>query len=264
MQIVGTAHSSDVDVTTEPEPYSEAEPDGYRQWPTPSNQRVEIPIAGRDITTPDNHNDDHVYMELFQSGRYDKPLIFFEGFDPINKNSISYHNRLIGRLFQEVRANGWDLWLVDLSSGGQRVLETARENALAISYAYKYDSFDAKFPGREVATVGISMGALAGRIALASWEDGLYNCDYGTSGGECLDPDLGDGTFTPPVSLFIAINGPQTGANIPTALQMLVQDVSNMGPLGEPEAAIKSLAAQDLLSRYVRPDDCPDVSDRDL
>ncbi len=221
--------------------YSAEHPAGYKQWPVKRTHATEVAVPGK--SKP-------VYLELYQSGEYDKPIVFFEGFDPVNKNSIAYHERLVGPMMTELRELGWDVWMVELSSGGEDVAEVAREDATAIDYAYKYNEWNQQNPGREIAVAGVSMGALAGRILLASWEDGRYNCDYADndSARECLSPNLGDGSSTPPVSVLLAINGPQTGANIPLSLQTIVQDVGRNYDLGEPYKAVNARSAINMLN----------------
>lgn len=217
-------------------------------------------------------------FELFQSGTYDKPLVLFEGFDPTNKQSIAYHVRLMGGMMRLLFAAGYDIWVIDNEDAGGPVLDTMRENAKLIDFAYKYDPscpgcsppyYDgpnawyrkAENQGKRIAAAGLSMGALAGRSLLATWEDGKYSCaprdpgnpnapvDYTIPNAECISATLGiPGQPTrPPVALFAGIAGPQTGAEIPVGVQMVVQDIGNWFDLGEPLKAINSPAAINML-----------------
>ncbi len=191
-------------------------------------------------------------MTLFQGGgSYDKPVVFFEGFDPTNDGDAAAFERDYGTFLRRGATQGVDIWHVSFRDGGQAILESARQAAEAIDTAYKYSNWNVQNPGRRMAAVGVSMGALAGRVALASWEAGRYNCAPGT--GECISPSLGDGTPRPPVAVYGSVGGPHQGASIPVSLQTLVQDIGNQWDVGKPLRMVNSPAATNML--YARIDD---------
>lgn len=155
-------------------------------------------------------------LELYQGGlAYDMPLVLLPGFemrDPMRKVAP------IVRMLQEL---GIDIWVVEYEEATQDIRQSAREAALAVDVAYHYSGWNTSHPGKKIAVAGASMGGLVGRVMLGSWENGSYN---NVSSGEFIAAGLGDGTATPPVSLFVSANGPQRGAVIPLSFQSVVQD----------------------------------------
>ena len=190
-------------------------------------------------------------MNLMQSGPYDRPVIFVEGHDPTNEGGFEDTYRLLGRIYRSAHKAGLDIWHVNAKDGGQAVLETARGVAEAVDLAYKYSGWNNSHPGQGMALAGFSMGGLASRVALASWEQGRYTCPLGT--GECIAPGLGDGSTRPPIATFVSINGPQLGAVIPMTLQEAIQDVTNQWSPGKFLSMLNSPATENLL--YARVDD---------
>jgi uncharacterized repeat protein (TIGR02543 family) len=180
---------------------------------------------------------------LFQSGAYDRPVMFFEGFDPTDRIGSMYYMNLAGPLMQRMSALGFDIWMVDNENAGQAVALTAAEDMKAVDIAWRYQNWNALNPGKKIPAIGVSMGALAGRFGLATWEAGTYR-----NAGVEYAPGIAS---LPPVSNFIALVGPQEGGNIPTAIQTVVQDFGDYQDVGESYDALNSAAAVNMLGNRV-------------
>lgn len=222
-------------------------------WPPKPNVKVTAPFGMTGME-----------MELYQSGSYDMPVVMLEGIDTTNNSSPAYHVRNQALMLQRALLWGLDVWVVDFADGGQALLTSARQAAAAVDVAYHQQSFNTTYPSREIVVTGLSMGGLAGRIMLASWEEGRYT---DPASPEYISTALGRGVppggaranalthyiapYDPPVSLYASINGPHQGANIPVSLQVLVQDVSGVFDLGEATAMLNSPAAINMLEERV-------------
>ena len=184
--------------------------------------------------------------DAVQHGAYDKPIVFFEGLDVTNDGDAVKFQRDYGRMLRGGATQGVDVWHVSFADGGQPLVESARQAADAIHVAYTYNGWNNANPGKKIAAVGASMGALAGRIALASWEEGRYRCAPGT--GECIATDLGASSIGPPIAVYGSFNGPGLfGASVPVTLQTLVQDIGNRWNAGQATQMLNSAAATNML-----------------
>lgn len=209
---------------------------GYGSW---GEERLEP--GGEDVIVDETLGP---RLELYQSGAYDLPVVFFQGFDPSNDNSGPYHLRFLAPLLRVMMPLGIDLWFVELDDGGQSVIDIARRNARALQIAYEHEAWGATHPGKEMVAVGISMGAFTGRFLMSSWEQGLY----GPGGDEAVP---GIVSAEPPISLFAAVSGPQEGGNIPLSIQMAVRDAGRSYDLGKQEVALASRAAEQMLNERI-------------
>lgn len=143
------------------------------------------------------------YMQLFKAydGSYRNPVVVIEGFDPQNttKPTSFYDTLNTTGVLDDARASGRSIWIINFGDGGGAI--TA--NAIQVSYAINTAANWGGLTSAKVDVVGVSMGGIVGRWALA------YDEQYG--GGS-------DGL----VRLFISADSPQQGANGPVSLQELL------------------------------------------
>jgi len=143
------------------------------------------------------------YMQLYPAydGSYRDPVVIVEGFDPLNQklppDVYAQVNPRGG--IDTARAAGRSVWVVNLGDGGGAISANAKLVSLAIQQAAGYGGPT----GTKVDLVGVSMGGLISRYALAS--------DEQTGGAS-------DGL----VRLFVSGDSPQQGANGNPGFQELV------------------------------------------
>ncbi|HET6373142.1 MAG TPA: hypothetical protein VFG76_07535 [Candidatus Polarisedimenticolia bacterium] len=190
---------------------------------------------------------------LYQGGSaYDRPLIFLEGFDPANKLGPTSYMKKAGDLFFGMLAAEFDIWMLDHEDGGQGVTLSAMEAAKTIDLAYRHLGWNTNpaFVGKKIPVIGVSMGGVSGRLALSTWQDGIYNsCPFSPVNPECI----GGLTTQPPVSVFLSLSSPQLGANIAKSIQTLVQDFGDYHDLGESSRALNCPAAVNMLNERIDP-----------
>lgn len=154
----------------------------------------------------------NITIELADNnGIFDRPLIVVEGFDP--ENEYNYHSLITGQkqglfvdlgsgntLNDEIEEEGYDLVFVDY----QNSLDYIQRNAYMLEAVI--DSVNAMKVGtEEIAVIGVSMGGLVARYALAHME--------ATS-------------KTHEAKLFVSFDSPQQGANVPLAYQAMVRHLA--------------------------------------
>lgn len=164
------------------------------------------------------------YMQLFQAydGSYRDPVVIIEGFDPTNN---AFPSDLYAKLntwggLDIIRAAGKSVWIVNFGDGGGALTANAKLVSHAIQTAANWGGLS----NAKVDVIGISMGGVIGRYALA------YDEHHG--GGS-------DGL----VRLFISGDSPQQGANGPPSLQKLIlfTEDPELAPLLGCDAALSML-----------------------
>ena len=164
------------------------------------------------------------YMELFPAydGSYRDPVVVVEGLDPTNDTFPAdvYTTLNTWGGLDMARAAGRSIWVVDFGDGGGALTANASLVSDAIEAAANWGGLlDA-----EVDVVGISMGGVVSRYALA------------------LDEENGGGSDGL-VGLFVSGDSPQQGANGPPSLQeiILFSDDPELTPLLGCDAALSML-----------------------
>lgn len=143
------------------------------------------------------------FADLYMAydGVYRNPVVVVEGFDPLNSSLPSDIYAQINPRggLDAIRAAGRSVWIVNFGDGGGAIAANARLVSSAISQAANY----AGLSGAQVDVLGISMGGVVSRYALA------YDEEYaGPSDGL--------------VRLFVSGDSPQQGANGNPGFQELV------------------------------------------
>jgi|TARA_R110000868_G_scaffold122763_7_gene325482 hypothetical protein len=123
---------------------------------------------------------------------FDNPVIIFEGYDPNNENNFStYWNEFnLSHLGQKILNTGRDIVFINYVDGGAPIETLSKHAAMLI----KEIGDIAQSHNNELAVIGISMGGLVARIALANLAD------------------VGDDHNT---ALYVTYDSPHRGANIP-------------------------------------------------
>lgn len=188
---------------------------------------VPVPTAVyADRSTPSNH----LYYWAGVDGVCDKPCLLAEGFDPMNTVTPGLNYALGFDLIQKVRSKGHDVFIMEWGDGGAPI----ESNGGVLLGAARF--IHSMLNGREAAVqlVGVSMGGLVARYALAWAEDQ----DPMTHPGRYIDHY---------VNTFISYDAPQQGAHINKDLQEMIRENGSF----EQKAAIESPAAKEMLYRDV-------------
>ncbi|MEM6794323.1 MAG: hypothetical protein AAF725_10090 [Acidobacteriota bacterium] len=157
------------------------------------------------------------------------PVVVLDGFDFFNQRDFESVQRSFGSSLKKLQAFGFDIILVDYTNGRDwiqrngealRTLMVNRIPELVVDEVLEDDG---------VAIVGGSMGS---RVA-----------QYGLSRAETFGEDHNTG-------LFIAIDGPFAGANIPIGFQAAAVDLAQfVSEAGQFRDSLESPAASQLLAR---------------
>ena len=127
---------------------------------------------------------------LGNDGRFDKPVVLVEGYDPNNAlSAASYYGRIPQALKTFLKSSDRDLVIVNFNSGGASIEANANELINALKQIN-----NEKVGSHPNAIIGYSMGGLVARYALKTMEN--QNQDHETS-------------------LYISYDAPHRGANIP-------------------------------------------------
>ena len=127
-----------------------------------------------------------------------KPLIFVEGFDPLNTNKIDgnlYDIANQNGLVEQLRNRGYDVIILDFANGGAKIQANAMVLRALINTINQQ-----KTTSNELVIVGASMGGLVARYALAYMEH--INEDHKTR-------------------LYVSFDSPHQGAYYPLPAQHL-------------------------------------------
>lgn len=165
---------------------------------------------------------------------FDKPVIFVEGFDPLNSVSISnIHTRY---LFVEnlLKASGYDVIYLSFADGGASIQTNA-----AVLQQLLGDVKSKKTGSYPIAVIGESMGGLVARYCLRTME--MNNVIHG-------------------VDKFISLDSPFLGANMPVGYQKLIEDLNDVdlinifniaqGDLNDAITTLNAPASKQMLLRY--------------
>ncbi len=131
---------------------------------------------------------------------FDKPVIFVEGFDPLNQ----YNNDgALGRyqyIFNALKSYGYDCMLLNFYDNGDKIENNANVVATLIKEINRI-----KAGNFETIIMGESMGGIVARVALKELENEGYNHQ---------------------VRLLIPFDSPFRGANLPISLQYMINDIA--------------------------------------
>jgi len=143
------------------------------------------------------------YMHLYRAydSSYRNPVVLVEGFDPQNSSLPAdvYALANTSGAIDMIRAAGRSVWIVNFGDGGGALTANAKLVSHAVQAASRYGGL----ASAKVDVVGLSMGGVISRYALA------YDEQHG--GGS-------DGL----VRLFVSGDSPQQGANAPISLQEII------------------------------------------
>ncbi|MDR9398089.1 MAG: alpha/beta hydrolase [Salibacter sp.] len=144
-----------------------------------------------------------------------RALIYLSGFDPFNSNSISSsYSYLKDSYLNKLQLTGYDIYVVNYNNSGRDI----RANALDVVNLLEYLKCE-KYPNSEeqFVVMGYSMGGLIGRYAL-TWMEQPGNINY-----EGCKPYKLHNT-----RLFVSLDAPQQGANVPLAFQHIYKGASDL------------------------------------
>ncbi|MCJ8271700.1 MAG: hypothetical protein MJK04_20160 [Psychrosphaera sp.] len=129
---------------------------------------------------------------LGTDGLLDRPVIIVEGYDPYNNKSFStyWNDYNMSSLGQSILNSGRDIVFINYAAGGADIEGQATQLELLI----RYFGDVAKSKGKKMAVIGVSMGGVVARIALANVEK------------KGADHNL---------SLYVSYDAPHRGANLP-------------------------------------------------
>ncbi|KAB1062116.1 T9SS type A sorting domain-containing protein [Salibacter halophilus] len=169
---------------------------------------------------------DTIYEGELEVGVYDnacenipeenqKAIVFLTGFDPFNGRDFSrdYYDLQRSEL-NELQLSGYDIYVVRYDNSGRDI----RANALDVVNLLEYLKCE-KYPNSEeqFVVMGYSMGGLIGRYAL-TWMEQPGNINY-----EGCKPYKLHNT-----RLFVSVDAPQQGANVPLAFQHIYKGASDL------------------------------------
>ncbi|MDR0365149.1 MAG: T9SS type A sorting domain-containing protein [Bacteroidales bacterium] len=158
-----------------------------------------------------------------------KPVLLVSGFDPMDKNRIGnengagednvylYHVANKDGFLDKLRELGYDVIIYRSDNSKESIIP----NALNLVSFIKDKINDVKTSDNELIVVGTSMGGLVSRYALAYMEQPTNTHDHKTK-------------------LFISMDSPQNGANVPLGVQYMVKYL-NQDLFGSVEALQKAM-----------------------
>ena len=168
-------------------------------------------------------NDANTFIQLQDENCSLKtPVLFVEGFDPLNENFQSrYYHLTYDLITQNLYPNNYAIFILNFADGGRDM----RENAEVVKKAL--ESIHQLCPKYKIALAGLSMGGVISRYALADLENQNKSHDVG---------------------LFLSFDSPQDKAHINPELQDWIkgQDDSDTAIMLL-QNNLKSLAAKQLL-----------------
>lgn len=138
-------------------------------------------------------------------GVYDKPVLYVEGYDPLNENIPSSNYAVAFDLAEIARTQGYDILLLDYADGGADIRENKDVFLGACTFAHD------KLLGLEapVQVIGVSMGGVVARFGLAWAED---NARHENEPRHHF------------VNTFISFDSPQQGAHVNNYFQDFIRD----------------------------------------
>ena len=119
-------------------------------------------------STPDGLVDHELIVWGGGSNALDKLLVVVEGIDGANVNNASSYYALGAVLFEQGRPEGADIAILNFADGGRVIQDNA---AVVRRTLVDLRSYVNQSPTHELDVVGVSMGGVVARYALASMED---------------------------------------------------------------------------------------------
>ncbi|WP_025742176.1 T9SS type A sorting domain-containing protein [Aquimarina pacifica] len=140
----------------------------------------------------------------------DRYVIIVEGIDANNDFNLDDFEEVFGNTRRLLNSKGIEVVYVNFGDGADFI-----ENNAAVLEAVIRDINRTKEGNHENVVVGVSMGGLVARMALVEME-------------RTFDPEE-DGFHKQHLTkLFLSVDSPQKGANVPVGLQLLVEDLSTV------------------------------------
>ncbi len=171
------------------------------------------------------NSDNDVFVQLRDEGCSEKiPVLFVEGFDPLNENfPARYYELTYDLVNSDLYPNGYEVFILNFNDGGRDM----RLNADVILKSL--EKIHQLCPNYKIALAGLSMGGVISRYALAKVEDQNSSHEVG---------------------IFLSYDSPQDKAHVSPELQDWIKNQDpNEGAIGLLQDNLRSLAAKQLL-RY--------------
>ncbi|CAM1343585.1 T9SS type A sorting domain-containing protein [Tenacibaculum amylolyticum] len=140
----------------------------------------------------------------------DRYVIIVEGIDANNEFNLQDFETVFGTTRQLLNSKGIEVVYVNFGDGADFI-----ENNAALLQAVIRDINRKKEANFENVVVGVSMGGLVARMALTEMEHNF-------------DPDEDPARKQHLTKLFLSVDSPHKGANVPVGLQFLIDDLSNV------------------------------------
>ncbi len=211
-------------------------------------------LSGNQTVPPDHCVDLNGLEACFYDGCSDgsqapedkKFVIYLEGIDILdflpgmNRNADDIYSDMIqGENLAELRNFGYNFVIVDWKNSRRDM----RQNAMYVAQLIDY--IKCTYPNEhEIVLMGESMGGVVGRYALAYMESEEYTSGNQPWGGEPCFPELMHKT-----RLFISLDAPHQGANIPLSLQEFYKHITDgliRGVIGKVIAAPVRIILEDI------------------
>lgn len=183
---------------------------------------AEFSVGGIAITSSIKINDiDGIKVNAYPNGcnpnPYNKVVIYLEGIDPLNERNadLIYSQMIQSERVAQLRNHGYTFVVVNWKHS----MDDIRDNAHRVIELINYLKCQADDPQPYV-LIGESMGGLVGKYALLYMEGNQYQNDPA--------PDCAKLRLMHNVRLFISLDVPHQGANIPLGVQHFYRDATNL------------------------------------
>lgn len=169
----------------------------------PSNSIIPVSATYQDTTYYGSYK---IWYGCNNNGTLKKPLIFVEGFDPLNVNRLDdstlYNIANQDSLIEKLNSKGYDVIMLDFASGGAKI----QANAMVLRELINIINQQKTEPN-ELVIVGASMGGLVARYALAYMEHNNENHQ---------------------TRLYVSFDTPHQGAYFPLSSQYLIKQLDEI------------------------------------
>ena len=183
---------------------------------------AEFSVGGIAVSSNIKINDiDGIKVNVYPNGcnqnPYNKVVIYLEGIDPLNQRNADqiYFEMIQSPEVVQLRNHGYTFVVVNWKHSMEDIKDNAHRVVELINYL-KCKSDDPK----PYVLIGESMGGLVGRYALLYMESNQYQNDPAS---KCAKLNLMHN-----VRLFISLDVPHQGANIPLGVQHFYRDATNL------------------------------------
>jgi hypothetical protein len=183
---------------------------------------AEFSVGGIAVSSNIKINDiDGIKVNVYPNGcnqnTYNKVVIYLEGIDPLNQRNADqiYSEMIQSPEVAQLRNHGYTFVVVNWKHSMEDIKDNAHRVVELINYL-KCKSDDPK----PYVLIGESMGGLVGRYALLYMESNQYQNDPAS---KCAKLNLMHN-----VRLFISLDVPHQGANIPLGVQHFYRDATNL------------------------------------